>query len=74
MTKVIAGVLPSQSIQKMIERGEIDSRGATIDSSQVQPASLDLRLGIVAYRVRASFLTVKILLLMIGCKNLKCTK
>ncbi len=59
MTKVIAGVLPSQSIQKMIERGEINSRGAIIDSSQVQPASLDLRLGIVAYRVRASFLTGK---------------
>jgi dCTP deaminase len=59
MTKVIAGVLPSQSIQKMIKRGEINSRGATIESSQVQPASLDLRLGIVAYRVRASFLTGK---------------
>ena len=43
----------------MIKRGEINSRGATIESSQVHPASLDLRLGIVAYRVRASFLTGK---------------
>ena len=59
MTNVIEGVLPSQSIQKMIKCGEISASEAAIESSQVQPASLDLRLGLVAYRVRASFLTGK---------------
>ncbi|WP_380052568.1 2'-deoxycytidine 5'-triphosphate deaminase [Falsihalocynthiibacter sp. SS001] len=49
------GVLPSQALSEMIERGEISAAPA-IDRAQIQPASLDLRLGTVAYRVRASFL------------------
>ncbi len=50
------GVLPSQTLRRMIATGAI---GATteIGAGQIQPASLDLRLGTVAYRVRASFLT-----------------
>jgi dCTP deaminase len=48
------GILPSQRIQELIEAGQITAREA-IAPTQVQPASLDLRLGEVAYRVRASF-------------------
>jgi dCTP deaminase len=51
----MTGVLPSQTIENMVENHVI-----TLDEplvyGQVQPASLDLRLGKVAYRVRASFL------------------
>lgn len=49
------GVLPSQSIREMIVRGEIQLDVPAAEG-QVQPASLDLRLGTKAYRVRASFL------------------
>ena len=49
------GILPSQAIRALIAAGEI--KGAPeIDDNQIQPASLDLRLGKVAYRIRASFL------------------
>ena len=49
------GVLPYQEIRNLHREGVIGSR-AEILPSQFQPASLDLRLGSVAYRVRASFL------------------
>ncbi|ARC88306.1 2'-deoxycytidine 5'-triphosphate deaminase [Rhodovulum sp. MB263] len=49
------GVLPAQEIRRLIETGAI-GLSAPLDEGQVQPASLDLRLGPVAYRVRASFL------------------
>lgn len=49
------GVLPDSALRAMIEAGQITAEPAVI-SEQVQPASLDLRLGGVAYRVRASFL------------------
>jgi dCTP deaminase len=55
MNDVMQGVIPNQLIQTMIDAGEITARPA-ITSEQIQPASLDLRLGDVAYRVRASFL------------------
>jgi dCTP deaminase len=48
------GVLPAQDIRAMI--GDEINAMEGIDDSQIQPASLDLRLGDVAYRVRASFL------------------
>lgn len=51
----MTGVLPSQVIEKMVENGEINL-SRPLSEGQVQPASLDLRLGTVAYRVRASFL------------------
>jgi dCTP deaminase len=52
---MMIGVLPSQTIEKMLTNGEIVVSEPVLDG-QVQPASLDLRLGHVAYRVRASFL------------------
>jgi dCTP deaminase len=50
------GVLPSQSIRALQRRGEILVEEGEFDDRQIQPASLDLRLGRVAYRIRASFL------------------
>ncbi|MBU0644751.1 MAG: 2'-deoxycytidine 5'-triphosphate deaminase [Alphaproteobacteria bacterium] len=49
------GVLADHAIRDMVARGEITARPEVIDA-QVQPASLDLRLGTRAWRVRASFL------------------
>ena len=49
------GVLPSQSLRALIASGGIVASPAILDA-QIQPASLDLRLGPIAYRVRASFL------------------
>ncbi|SNS73725.1 2'-deoxycytidine 5'-triphosphate deaminase [Tropicimonas sediminicola] len=51
----MTGVLPSQSIARMIADGAI-AADQPFAEGQVQPASLDLRLGRTAYRVRASFL------------------
>ncbi|MDA5555405.1 2'-deoxycytidine 5'-triphosphate deaminase [Shimia sp. MMG029] len=51
----MTGVLPSQTIETMLTNGEIRVSEPVVEG-QVQPASLDLRLGHVAYRVRASFL------------------
>ncbi len=51
----MTGVIPSQSIETMLQTGEI-LVSEPVAEDQVQPASLDLRLGTVAYRVRASFL------------------
>jgi len=53
MTK--AGVLADHQIDELIARNAI-SASQPIAVGQVQPASLDLRLGSTAYRVRASFL------------------
>ena len=50
------GVLPAQSLRALIQSGAITAAPA-IHAEQIQPASLDLRLGTTAYRVRASFLT-----------------
>jgi dCTP deaminase len=50
------GILPYQQIRQMLREHEIVSLIAEIGPEQVQPASLDLRLGPIAYRVRASFL------------------
>ncbi|MEO0360557.1 MAG: 2'-deoxycytidine 5'-triphosphate deaminase, partial [Pseudomonadota bacterium] len=49
------GVLPSQTIRAMIASGEIAAE-TPLEADQPQPASLDLRLGRKAWRVRASFL------------------
>ncbi|MEM1277761.1 MAG: 2'-deoxycytidine 5'-triphosphate deaminase [Pseudomonadota bacterium] len=58
MTNKAQGVLASQHLEAMIERGEIGVTTPIIDG-QIQPASLDLRLGTRAWRVRASFLAGK---------------
>jgi len=50
-----AGILPCQSIDALIADGAITA-ATPFDPIQVQPASLDLRLGARAWRVRASFL------------------
>lgn len=49
------GLLPAQSVRALIQAGHISAQ-TPILAAQVQPASLDLRLGGIAYRVRASFL------------------
>jgi dCTP deaminase len=49
------GILPSQAIRQLIVEDEVRLAEALLPN-QLQPASLDLRLGNVAYRVRASFL------------------
>ncbi|WP_417239178.1 2'-deoxycytidine 5'-triphosphate deaminase [Celeribacter halophilus] len=49
------GVLADHAIRDMLTCGEISAEPEVIDA-QVQPASLDLRLGARAWRVRASFL------------------
>lgn len=49
------GVLPAQALRQLIETGALAAEPAIIPA-QIQPASLDLRLGTTAYRVRASFL------------------
>src|ERR1700726_966406 len=49
------GILPDRMIAALAEEGGIRA-AYPFASDQIQPASLDLRLGAVAYRVRASFL------------------
>jgi dCTP deaminase len=53
--ELAVGILPAQIIGRMVEAGAIWS-DKRLDPEQIQPASLDLRLGDIAYRVRASFL------------------
>lgn len=50
------GVLPNQYIESAIDAGVVHAGSFTIPADNVQPASLDLRLGEVAYRIRCSFL------------------
>ena len=49
------GVLPSQAIRGLVAEGAVAAE-APIEPGQIQPASLDLRLGDRALRMRASFL------------------
>jgi dCTP deaminase len=53
------GVLPGQSLEKAVEAGIIDAGEYKVPAASIQPASLDLRLGEVAYRIRSSFLPDK---------------
>ena len=53
------GVLPSQEIEYLIKASKDIVALEPVQADQIQPASLDLRLGSVAYRVRASFLPGK---------------
>lgn len=50
-----AGILAKQAILGLVDDGKITAKKYP-DDSQIQPASLDLRLGSKAYRLRASFL------------------
>ncbi|MGF1503256.1 MAG: 2'-deoxycytidine 5'-triphosphate deaminase [Paracoccaceae bacterium] len=59
MTEPASGVLPSQCLAALLTEGAISAPDATpgaIAATQIQPASLDLRLGARGWRVRASFL------------------
>jgi dCTP deaminase len=51
----LTGILPSQRLRDLISNGQIIA-ARPIAPEQIQPSSIDLRLGSVAYRVRASFL------------------
>ena len=50
------GVLPGQLLERAIRAGYIDAGRFKIPDANVQPASLDLRLGERALRIRCSFL------------------
>jgi len=52
------GILPYQAYQEFIRAGRIQADEPFTDG-QIQPASIDLRLGSVAWRVQASFLPGK---------------
>ncbi|SFJ89296.1 dCTP deaminase [Pseudovibrio ascidiaceicola] len=51
----MTGILPAKAIEAMFASGAIKADRVP-DEDQIQPASLDLRLGVKAWRVRASFL------------------
>jgi dCTP deaminase len=50
------GILPSHVLKRLLEQGREITAAEPFAPGQIQPASIDLRLGPVAYRVRASFL------------------
>lgn len=52
------GLLPSQKLEECVELGFIRSADG-IGADQIQPSSIDLRLGGMAWRVGASFLPTK---------------
>jgi dCTP deaminase len=56
LSAAVPGVLPSQLISEAVGAGWIDAGELRIPPGNVQPASLDLRLGERAYRIRCSFL------------------
>lgn len=48
------GILPDHHLKELIQEGKITS-AVPVEDGQIQPASLDLRLGHKAYRLRSSF-------------------
>jgi len=50
------GILPSHVLKRLLDQGRELTASEPFAPGQIQPASIDLRLGPVAYRVRASFL------------------
>ncbi len=56
MTSEEHGIMPAQHIREAIRKGWLTSGGGAIPPGNIQPASLDLRLGGVAHRLRCSFL------------------
>ncbi|MCR9123917.1 MAG: 2'-deoxycytidine 5'-triphosphate deaminase [Phyllobacteriaceae bacterium] len=55
MTRRDSGILADHDIEGLVAAGAIGVP-RPLDDNQIQPASLDLRLGTTAYRVRASFM------------------
>jgi dCTP deaminase len=70
MTQASTGILPAHTIEKMFAESTIFAEEPPV-TGQIQPASLDLRLGHSAYRVRASFLTGPDTTVMEKLENLK---
>jgi dCTP deaminase len=54
-TSRTTGLLPSQVLEDLVAAGHVQA-DTPISPDQIQPASIDLRLGPVAYEVEASFL------------------
>src|SRR5690606_7622610 len=54
-TEHTSGLLPSQALRRLLDEGVLWAEEPVADE-QIQPASIDLRLGRFAYRVRAAFL------------------
>lgn len=55
--RTLKGVFPEQALREAVEAGFIrDAAGHEIPDENFQPASIDLRLGARAYRLRSSFL------------------
>ena len=50
------GVLPSQYLAQAVDTGVVSAGRFTVPRANIQPASLDLRLGEEAFRIRCSFL------------------
>src|SRR5690348_14109810 len=67
------GILPSQGIRALLEQGRV-SAVPSIPEEQVQPASLDLRLGEMAHRVQASFLPGRFATVEERIKQLRMTR
>lgn len=55
LTPAAHGILPLQTLSELVDQGVVLSTSA-LDADQIQPASIDLRLGARAWRVRASYL------------------
>ncbi len=53
------GILPSHVLKRLIRARKEVLATEDVEDAQIQPASIDLRLGPVAWRVRASFLPGK---------------
>lgn len=67
------GILPSQKIRELIGCERLTS-AAKIEEDQIQPSSIDLRLGPIAYRMQASFLPGQNRLVGTKFKDLVMTK
>jgi dCTP deaminase len=52
----VPGVLPSQMLAEAVGAGWVEAGELRVPPANIQPASLDLRLGERAYRIRCSFL------------------
>src|SRR5271165_7211684 len=55
----LRGILPSQVLRRFVDSGKIIAPSHPITIGQIQPASIDLRLGREAFHVEASFLPGK---------------
>jgi dCTP deaminase len=56
LSEATPGVLPNQLLVEAVSAGWVEAGDFRVPEENVQPASLDLRLGETAYRMRCSFL------------------